>query len=260
MTSKSLCDLVAEPEGLLENRSIGLHGLGVELERELLAQVTPLGVLHKRDEMGIGEGHFELAGLLVRLQPLGETVGQPFEVRAVDEDPVVPLVDVALEADPQFHETLGLLLDRGPDLGRQVVTRQTQVAQGEFEVTGPFPFETLGLLGGRVLLDRGVEVVSEDDLDREVAQLFFAGLGRGAHVLVGVHISHEDKAGECPSHDVGHAIQGHQGVLEGAGLLGGDRLVDDLSRLVQGPGHPTFNGGDINGREAKIQFTHGPRR
>ena len=43
-------------------------------------------------------------------------------------------------------------------------------------------------------------------------------------------------------------------------VLGGDRLVDDLSRLVEGPGHTTFNGGDINGREAKIQFTHGPRR
>ena len=103
--------------GLLQDLPVGLDRLCVELERQLLAQIAARGVLDEWDEMGVGESHLELARLLVGLERLGEAGRQAIQLLRVDEDVVLPFVDVLLEADPELDQALGPLLDPGPRLG-----------------------------------------------------------------------------------------------------------------------------------------------
>ena len=74
---------------LVEELSVFVHRLGVELESQLFAKFTVRGILREWDQMRVGNGDLVFSGCLIEVESVDKRIGKPVQLFACDQDPVV---------------------------------------------------------------------------------------------------------------------------------------------------------------------------
>ena len=126
-------DPLAQVERLVEQRPVLVDGLVPVPRKQLLPQLAVLGLVEEWVELGVVQADPIGPGALARRQPLDVRLGKAGELLARDVDPVLVLVDVALERHLDLDQSRAQPLELRSILARQLVPGTPEVAQPEVE-------------------------------------------------------------------------------------------------------------------------------
>ncbi len=217
--AEQLGDPLPQRDGLGEEGRVGVGGAVVEQARQLLAALAVGGVLQERDDVGVRHRD-PVAPVVVTGERLAVLVGEAVEVGLVDEQDVVDLGDVLVEA----HADLDEASHRGPDLlaglRRQVVAGEAHVALGERQQAGELTGQGRRLGRRAELVDGRRHLRVEGEVDGPALEALVGLMGGGTDGGIGMHVGHEPGAAHRLGDHAPGPVEREQRRRDGAWLPG----------------------------------------